>query len=421
MSVVVERNIIGIFGCMNVGKSSVLNLIVQQEASIVDATPGTTADTKEVLCEIHGIGPVKLLDTAGFDEEGMLGQKKRKKVYDNLKECDCVLLIIDPSRENFLYEESFIKNAREQSKQILIVFNIFDNTNPEKIENIADKLPVLKFFPWIQIKATDEVYRNNLIQFIISHFTPKTKDTPLIPFLKKDHFYVLIIPMDEETPKGRYLRPQAMVEEYITRNWAYPVSYRLNLTKARGTEEEKKEEYERFTKFLSSLKQKPHCIFTDSQAIDVIGLWCPDDIMLTTFSIVMIHYQSNGKLHKFVNAVKTIDSLPKNSMVLIAEACNHNRIAEDIGTVQIPRILKNKYPGLRVEHSFGKIFMDIEQIKQYSLIIHCGGCMISRQALQARMRDYDIADVPYTNYGIFLSYIQGEKIFKKVLSPWMLM
>ncbi|MEW6526971.1 MAG: GTPase [Spirochaetota bacterium] len=420
MSVVVERDIIGIFGCMNAGKSSVLNCIVQYEASIVDSTPGTTADTKEVLCEIHEIGPVKLLDTAGIDEGGLLGEKKRKKVYDNLKECDCVILVIDPSRNHYEYEKKLIDDARNLHKQILIVFNIFTGESREKINDIRNTIPALKFYDWIAIKANDTSYRNALIQFIVTHYRPKSKEAPLIPFLKKDNFYVLIIPMDEETPKGRYLRPQAMVEEYITRNWSYPVSFRLNLKKARGTQKEKDEEYSRFVKFLSSIKHKPHCIFTDSQAIDVMGKWCPDDILLTTFSIIMINYQSDGRLKKFIEGVLVLESLPENASVLIAEACNHNRIAEDIGTVQIPKMLYNKYPNIKVDHALGKVYVDVEDIKKYSLIIHCGGCMISRQAMIARLHDYEIAGVPYTNYGIFLSYMQGKKIFEKVLTPWLL-
>lgn len=416
MAVLVERDHIGIFGCMNAGKSSLLNLLVQNEASIVDKTPGTTADTKEVLFEIHGIGPVKIFDTAGIDEAGELGQKKRKKVYQNLKESDLVIVVVDPSRESFEYEYDLIKQARENNKQILIVFNIFDN-NDKRVDEIVSNYRVFEFYPHIKLKANNPQYRKDLINFILKHYIPLKKEIPVIPFLKKDNFYVLIIPMDEETPHGRYLRPQAMVEEYLTRNWAYPVSFRLDLKKARENDKQAKEEYERFNTFLNAITKQPHCIITDSQAMDIMSKWCPPNINLTTFSIVMINYQT-GMLERFVKGLIEFENNKDAKNVLIAEACNHSRIAEDIGTVQIPNILKKKYPHINVEHNFGREFKNIDEIKKYDLIIHCGGCMISRQKLLSRLKDIEMADVPVTNYGIFLSYAQGRDSLFKVIKPF---
>jgi [FeFe] hydrogenase H-cluster maturation GTPase HydF len=415
MSVLVERDHIGIFGKMNSGKSSVMNLLTQQETSIVDPTPGTTADTKIALQEIHGIGPVKLFDTAGLDEAGELGDKKRHKTFNDLKECDLVLLVIDPATQDIRTEQEVIERARDLDKQILIIYNQFTQADSTQIEKSLD---LLRFYKKILIQANNINCRAELIEFILKHYTPKQDKTELLPFVKKDEYYILIIPMDVETPPGRYLRPQAMVEEYITRQWAYPVSFRLDLGKARGSATEAAEEKKRFNDFLNNFQKRPQTMITDSQAMDIMKEWCPKDIELTTFSIVMINYFSRGRLSEFATGVKALETLKTGDKVLIVEACNHSRIGEDIGTVQIPKHFAKKYPGVVIEHNFGREFQDNKHLEQYKLIIHCGGCMISAQKLQARLRDLETVGVPITNYGVILSYLQGPAALERVLKPF---
>jgi hypothetical protein len=222
--------------------------------------------------------------------------------------------------------------------------------------------------------------------------------------------------MDEETPPGRYLRPQAMAEEYITRSWAFPVSYRMDLSKARAGD---RAEHERWDAFMDSFKKRPRTIITDSQAIDIMKDWVSSDLPLTTFSIMMVNYMSRGRLMEFVDGVKVMNSLVAGDCVLIAEACNHSRINEDIGSVQIPRILNRLIPGIIVDHSFGRELFNVADIKRYKLVIHCGGCMISNQQMAARLRNLYEAGIPITNYGVFLSYVQGEKTLDRVIAPWM--
>ena len=152
--------------------------------------------------------------------------------------------------------------------------------------------------------------------------------------------------------------------------------------------------------------------------MDVMYRWCPDDVELTTFSIIMINYMSGGRLSAFVRGISALDTLKSGDSILISEACNHSRIGEDIGTVQIPAILEKKYPGVSVEHNFGREFQENSSLGKYSLIIHCGGCMISRQKMRVRIRDLDSIGIPYTNYGIFLSAVNGKEALKKVLKPW---
>ena len=393
-----------------------MNLLTQQETSIVDATPGTTADTKIALQELHGIGPVKFFDTAGLDEAGELGDKKRHKTFSDLKECDLVLLVIDPAKKDLHVEKDVIEKARELDKQVLIIFNHFQSqADSTQAENALD---LLRFYKKIHLQANNGNCRTELIEFILKNYTPKQDKTELLPFVKKDEYYVLIIPMDVETPPGRYLRPQAMVEEYITRQWAYPVSFRLDLGKARGTLEEAKEEKDRFDSFLNNFQKRPLTMITDSQAMDIMKDWCPKDIALTTFSIVMINYFSRGRLNDFAAGVKALETMKAGDKVLIVEACNHSRIGEDIGTVQLPKHFAKRYPGVIIEHNFGREFQENKHLEQYKLIIHCGGCMISAQKLQARLRDLESVGVPITNYGVILSYLQGPEALERVLMPF---
>ncbi len=411
----VERDHIGIFGKMNSGKSTLMNLLTQQATSLVDPTPGTTADTKVALQEIHGMGPVRLLDTAGLDESSRLGQKKRAKVLADLKECDLVLLVIDPDTTDFATENEVLGQARELDKQILIIYNLFRPSGLERITAVEDQLPLLRFHKKISLAATDPTCRQPLLNFILANFVSKNVKMDLLPFVERDEFYVLNIPMDDETPPGRYLRPQALAEEFITRHWAYPVSYRMNLGKARAGD---MDERKRFDDFLASLSHRPRAIITDSQAMDLMHRWTPDDIRLTTFSIMMINYVSRGRLTAFVDGVRALDTLQAGDRVLIAEACNHSRIAEDIGTVQIPRYIEQRWPGVQIDHNFGREFQDNDHLQSYKLVIHCGGCMISAQKLLARIRDLDAVGVPYTNYGLFLAFIQGRPALRQVLVPW---
>ena len=410
-----ERDIIGIFGTMNAGKSSLMNLITQQESSIVDATPGTTADTRISLMEIHGIGPVKLMDTAGFDESDLLGEKKRKKVSAALMECDLVLLVIDPSSPGLPTVNLLLEEALEGEKQVLLLYNLFSASDEAKIALLEDQLTELKKFPNFRLEAPENSYRASFLDFILNNYIPKNNPSPLLPFVEADQFYILNIPMDEETPPGRYLRPQAMAEEYITRHWGYPVSYRMNLVKARNGD---KDEKARWEDFLGSIKKRPKAIITDSQAMDIMKDWTPGDIPLTTFSIMMINYMSRGKVREFAEAVRALDTLKPGDAILIAEACNHSRIKEDIGTVQIPNVIRHRYPEVTIKHVFGREWPEPEELENVRLVIHCGGCMITPQRMAARLRDLGNFNIPLTNYGIFLSYIQGKGVLEQVLKPW---
>jgi len=298
----------------------------------------------------------------------------------------------------------------------LLIYNLFRPADKNKIETIEKELAAARFYKKITLRAADPADRAALLEFILANYIPRPEKFDLLPFVERDEYYVLVIPMDAETPSGRYLRPQAMTEEYIARHWAYPAAFRLDLAQARSADPAA--ERKRFADFLNNFRKKPKAIITDSQAMDIMDKWCPPDIALTTFSIAMINYFSRGRLALFAEGVQVLKTLRSGDKVLIAEACNHSRIGEDIGTVQIPNYLTKNFPGVSVEHNFGREFPDNKSLAQYKLIIHCGGCMLTAQKLQARLRDLETAGVPITNYGLALAHMQGAEALRRVLRPW---
>jgi len=232
---------------------------------------------------------------------------------------------------------------------------------------------------------------------------------------------VLHIPMDEETPSGRLLRPQEMAMEALLRIGVPVGLYRVDLTLARcGVADVVARQRDGFLRFLGALGDSHgvQLVLTDSQAIDVMDPWVPAEIPLTTFSIMMIHQTACGRLDPYVAGARALDSLRAGDRVLIAEACNHDRIAEDIGTVQLPRKLQAAVPGLVIDHALGREFPDPEALRRYALVIHCGGCMIRPQELQARVARLAASGVPVTNYGLALSWYEGRATLGRVLRPW---
>jgi len=347
---IVERTHIGIFGKMNAGKSSVMNLLTGQETSIVDSKSGTTTDTQIVLKEIDGLGPVKIYDTAGADESEVLGDKKRKKAFKDLEKCDLVLLVIDPRTE---IDTEIIKKA----KQLLVIINQFTDDT------------VSLDYPSITIKANDASYRKPLLDFIIKNFKTKNNTKELLPFVKKDEFYLLVI--DDKSPKL-----VTMIEQYITRKGAYSVTFQLN------------------SKFVQVMnKIKPKGVITHQGGLDEMCKLVPDDIMLTTISLVMLNYI--GDLSEFVKGL--IDS----EKVLIVEASKRSRIGEEKRTM---------FGGF--DHNYADEFLKNDNL-DYDLIIHVGGHMVSSKKILLKLKTLDI---PYTDYGLYLAWKMGEA--DRVLEPW---
>jgi [FeFe] hydrogenase H-cluster maturation GTPase HydF len=425
MSKFTDRTLISFVGRTNAGKSSLLNLLSgQKDYAIVDATPGTTTDNVITVMEIHDLGAVKLIDTAGVDEYSELGDKKRKKTYEAIEEADLNLVVLNPKlavEDGVEIEKELIDRIQNHNKQCLIVYNIFDSSDEKHVEEIHRKLS--DSHPYICLNISDFSNQTQLIEFIKTHYVKNDKIVDLLPNLGDRGYAVLVIPMDEETPALRLLRPQDMVIERLLRNFKVPVLYRMNLDKARSsqTSKEHNEEKERFHSLLNDLKKSEEglsLVITDSQAIDVVSEFVPEDINLTTFSVVMSNYMSMGNLNILTSSLGALDDLKSDGgRVLIIEACNHDRKCNDIGTVQIPKLLKNKInANIEIDFNFGRTFPDEEELKKYKLIISCGSCMIDRQKFQARIKRAIASGVGFTNYGLLLSYLKDKDLAKRVIS-----
>ncbi len=408
-------------GRVNVGKSSLLNLLSgQKDFAIVDAQPGTTADTVITRMEIHGLGPVKVLDTAGIDEYSKLGKKKKKKTYEAVEEADLTFIVIDLSNNagnsDFIIEKEITERALKYNNQVLVVYNIFSTKKPlsriNRLENLVNQKLGLRL-PSICLNALNKKEQKRLIDFINIYFKKESRNIDLIP-LNDDRGYVLLnIPMDEETPTLRLLRPQDMAIERLLRKYLIPVLFRMDLRKARANNKSEKERFLATVKHLENSSEGLKLIITDSQAMDILNRWVPQDIPLTTFSVMMANYMSYGNLELFINGLKVFPLLHDGDKILIMESCNHNRKCDDIGTQQIPRLIKRKL-GLKLDisFSFGRVMP--EDLGQYKLAIHCGGCMVDRQKYSRRISKLKEAGIPVTNYGLFLSWVHNPKAIKRV-------
>lgn len=396
-----EKTIISIVGLTNVGKSTLFNVITgQKNKAIVDSKAGTTADNVISLMELHGLGKIKLIDTAGIDENGILGDKKREKTKQAIDESDLVLFVIKNNTEILnQYENDILQYIKEKNKQFLIIINQFnEKINTLNIDNTKS----------LQINLNQQNQQLILTDFILNNCKNNNKPIDLLPNLQlKNSYVLLIIPLDEESPELRLLRPQSLVIERLLQKFAIPVLYRPDL---------KNFDKNNFIKTINSLKNTQNglsLIITDSQAINVIYDFVPKDINFTSFSIIMSNYMSNGKLNNFINGAKQLDNLNDEDNILIVEACNHDRKCNDIATVQLPNAIK-KYTNKNInfDFNFGQSFPTKEEIqnKNYKLIIVCGGCMIDRQKYQARLNLIQELNIPMSNYGIVFSYVKNKKI-----------
>ena len=423
-----KRINIGIFGRVNSGKSTLMNLLTQHETSIVDSTPGTTADVKVALMEIHGIGPVKIFDTAGTDETGVLGGKKRDKTFASLKRSDIGFLVINESSvayssSDFSSELEILSLASSRNKEMFLIFNKFKDRK-DISSKIRESIDPDKIYNSLEIDLNDSSNYTDFIEFIKQHSKITVTRTPLLPDLDTDRIVFLNIPIDEESPEGRFLRPQMMIEEYLVRRYVPTFAYRMDIAVARSENpEESAEEKKRFGTFISHLNRegKLQLLITDSQAMDIISKWTKDaPYMVTTFSIVMINFLSSGNLKLFIEGVKAFKNLKSGDKIMIAEGCNHDRKAEDIGMVQIPKKIDQIFGkgNIQVDHYFGRVFAEYDKLKQYKLVIHCGGCMLDSQAISSRIQDLIESGVSFTNYGVLLSYFQGEETLNRVIEPF---
>ena len=380
-----ERVHIGIFGKRNAGKSSLINAITAQKLSIVSDTAGTTTDPVSKAMEILPLGPVLLTDTPGFDDEGDLGQLRVKKSYEVLRNVDIAVFVISVSDGISVEEDIFIEEIKKRNLPYIICINKID---------IATKTD---FSCYYEKYGTDNVMSvssitlegiNELKERLALICNTSNNRKIISDLVGKGDVAVLVVPIDESAPKGRLILPQQQVIRDLL-----DVGATALVTKETELEDT-----------LSKLKEKPKVVITDSQAFKFVSEIVPEDIYLTSFSILMARYK--GDLDWQVSGVKTIDSLNNGDVVLISEGCTHHRQCGDIGSVKLPRWIK-QYTGKEISFEFtsGKEFPD--DLSKYKMIIHCGGCTLNEKEMKYRINKAKEEGIPITNYGVAISYMNG--------------
>jgi [FeFe] hydrogenase H-cluster maturation GTPase HydF len=386
---------IGIFGRRNTGKSSLLNALTQQDVSIVSEIAGTTTDPVEKPMELLPLGPVLFIDTAGIDDAGILGNKRISRTMQVFDRTDLGIIVSNFSDWGN-YEQKLIEEFKARKIPFLIVFNKID-VFPEQNQTIfeIEKLKIPYVFTSAIAGTGILELRQLLLQSAPSDFI--NRPAILADLVGPGEAAILVIPIDKEAPKGRLILPQVQSIRDLLDNDAFCL-----VVKERELREA-----------LSRLNKPPKLIVTDSQAFLKVAADTPAAIPLTSFSILFARFQ--GDLIELVSGAMAIDKLKSGDKILIAEACTHHPIGEDIGTVKIPRWLEQYVGGkLEIDNMRGNDFP--ENISKYKLIIHCGACMWNRRAMLSRIIKAREAGVPITNYGLTIAYSLG--IFERALQPF---
>ena len=390
---------ISIFGRTNVGKSSFLNYISGQDVSITSPVAGTTTDVVEKAMELLPLGPVLFLDTAGFDDKSELGSLRIKKTFKVFDRSDILVLVTEPDAWSG-YEETIAAEAKKRSTPVIIVVNKADLKNPspeflKQAEAFSSRI--------IICSSRDEEGRDRAINALKKHLIETAPDELLNPpaligdLMPAGGLAVLVIPIDLQAPKGRLILPQVQtIRDALDNDQACLVT--------------KEREY---AHALSNLKVLPDLVVSDSQTVLKMVADTPAAVKCTTFSILFSRYK--GDLQESVKGILAVEKMKPGDRILIAEACSHHAIEDDIGRVKIPRWLRQYVGGdIKVDICSGRDYP--EELNQYKLIIPCGGCMLTRREMLSRIHKCREAGVPITNYGVAIAFLQG--VLERVLSPF---
>ena len=376
---------IGVFGRTNVGKSSLLNKITNQDISIVSDIAGTTTDVVEKSMELLPIGPVTFLDTAGLDDNTELGEKRIEKTMKVLNRIDIAVIVCD-QRGIAECEEELIKKLDELKIPYLVVVNKCDNypSGKSQIATLPQGEGVLK----TSVKTDENLvfkFKEALVRLLPDDFVNSPKIVG--DLIEPKSTVILVIPIDKEAPKGRIILPQVQtLRDLLDSDCLTYVVKETELKQA-----------------LDNLKTPPSLVVTDSQAFKKVREIVPDEIPFTSFSILFARLK--GDLEAFVKGAQAIDNLKDGDMVLILESCTHHAIEDDIGRVKIPNLLYKRTSKNLVIHNYSG--HDFPDIKDYKLIMHCGACMTNRREVLSRILLAGKAGVPITNYGVAISYCLG--------------
>ncbi len=383
-----ERIHIGFFGKRNAGKSSVMNAVTGQDIAVVSDVKGTTTDPVYKSMELLPLGPVVMMDTPGIDDEGDLGNLRVKKSYQVLNKTDVAVLVIDGTAGASEEDRALLIRIREKKIPYVVVLNKKELAPPEAEQDTARFLELAEDH-MISVSAADGSGIHELKEMIGRIAKTEEPEKYIVrDLLEPSDIAVLVVPIDSAAPKGRLILPQQQTIRDILEADAVSVVVK---------ETELKNVFEKFA-------QKPKMVITDSQAFAQVAKDTPDDILLTSFSILMARYK--GNLEQAVRGVTALDALEDGDTVLISEGCTHHRQCDDIGTVKIPRWIR-EYTGkeIQIETTSGTEFPD--DLTKYKLIVHCGGCMLNEREMKYRLSCAQDQGVPMTNYGILIAYVKG--------------
>lgn len=385
---------IALFGRRNTGKSSLINALTNQNIAIVSDIPGTTTDPVYKSMEILPIGPVVLIDTAGIDDTGELGRLRIEKAYNVLAKTDLLLLVIDPANGLGVFEEDVLGKAGENNVPVIVVMSKAD-LHPGVMGEEMEQRPGL---PVIPVSATTGQGINELKMAMIKSAPGDwVSSTILGDLISPGDTVILVVPIDQAAPKGRLILPQVQTIRDILDNNATALVVKEKELKAA----------------IENLKTRPRLVVTDSQAFLKVAADTPDDVPMTSFSILFARYK--GDLRALVEGVKAVEMLSPGDRVLITEACTHHRVEDDIGTVKIPRWLTESVGG-PLDFKWVSGLELPQDIEDYKLAIHCGACMINRREMLHRIMTAEKAGVPIVNYGVLIAHVLG--ILRRAIAPF---
>ena len=376
-----ERIHIAFFGRMNAGKSSLLNAVTGQNLAVVSDVPGTTTDPIYKAMELLPLGPIMIIDTPGFDDVGKLGEERVKKAEQVLTKADIVVLVTDASDIDKQSEDNLISKIEEYGIPHILVRNKSD---------LLSEIP--------QVTKENEIYVSSLakegideLKNKIAAMTPQEEERRIVgDLLSSGDKVVLVVPVDDAAPKGRIILPQQQTIRDILDSDAVALVCKDG----------------RVRETIESLDKRPRMVITDSQAFATVSQQVDEDIPLTSFSVLMARYK--GFLDIALEGVNKIDKLKDGNIVLISEGCTHHRQCGDIGAVKLPAWLKSRTgKDIKFEFTSGTGFATDEEIKKYSLIIHCGACMLRPKVMTYRAKLAKKNGVPFTNYGTAIALMKG--------------
>jgi [FeFe] hydrogenase H-cluster maturation GTPase HydF len=386
-----DRLHIAIFGRRNAGKSSLINAMTGQPVAIVSSVPGTTTDPVFKSLEFQPIGPVVLIDTAGIDDgDDGLGAERKKKATAVLERSDIALLVIDAANRDFTKEDEWLQKFRARGISVIIVANKTDAARAEDRAWFRDK-------PFVAVSALAGQGIDELRRRILDAAPGQWEPPFLRDLVREKDIVVLVVPIDTGAPKGRLIMPQVKALRDALDAGAMPLSCRESELKPA----------------LDALQRKPALVVTDSQAFTLVAGIVPDDVLLTSFSILSA--RQKGDLSSLAEGVLALPALRAGDKVLIAESCSHHPLQDDIGRIKLPRWL-NEYVGgtLHIDTVPGSSYP--EDLSSYRLVVHCGACTLNRREMLRRQELPAAAGVPMTNYGVLIAFLKN--VFPRALRPF---